>query len=110
MPRGGTVPRVTRREPAQVAADVDRAFRTLPDRYLGAPEGFDATWHVVLADVGRSWEVRATSQVARVHAGLTRRKADVVLRTDAETWLELRRGRLSGIEAFSQRRLQARGS
>jgi hypothetical protein len=24
------------------------AFRTLPERYLGAPDGFDATYHVRL--------------------------------------------------------------
>ena len=29
--------------------------------------------------------------------------------TDAETWLQLREGELSGVEAFSQRRLYARG-
>src|SRR3954447_6272348 len=34
---------------------------------------------------------------------------DVVIGTDAQTWLALRRGDLSGIEAFSQRRLYARG-
>jgi pimeloyl-ACP methyl ester carboxylesterase len=33
----------------------------------------------------------------------------VVIGTDARTWLELREGRLSGVEAFSQRRLYARG-
>jgi pimeloyl-ACP methyl ester carboxylesterase len=33
-----------------------------------------------------------------------------VIGTDAETWLQLRQGELSGIEAFSQRRLYARGS
>jgi pimeloyl-ACP methyl ester carboxylesterase len=101
---------VTRREPAGVAAEVDRAFRSLPDRYLGAPDGFDATWHIVLGDVGRSWEVRCTAHGARVRAGLTRRRPDVVVKTDAETWLALRQGELSGIEAFSRRRLSARGS
>ncbi len=100
---------VTRREPAPVVAEVDRAFRSLSERYLGAPEGFDATWHIVLGDVGRSWEVRCTAHGARVRAGVTRRRADVVLKTDAPTWLALRQGELSGIEAFSQRRLSVRG-
>jgi pimeloyl-ACP methyl ester carboxylesterase len=44
-----------------------------------------------------------------VRAGGTRREPDVVIGTDAETWLELREGLLSGVEAFSQRRLYARG-
>jgi pimeloyl-ACP methyl ester carboxylesterase len=94
---------------AVLTREVDRAFRSLPERYLGAPEGFDATWHVVLGDVGRSWEVRCTANAARVRAGLTRRRPDVTIGTDAETWLQLRQGELSGIEAFSQRRLYVRG-
>ncbi len=88
---------------------VERAFRSLPERFNGAPEGFDATYHLLLGDIGRSWEVRATTHGARVRAGLTRRRPDVVIGTDAETWLQLREGELSGLEAFSQRRLYARG-
>ena len=37
------------------------------------------------------------------------REPDVVIGTDASTWLALREGRLSGLDAFSQRRLYARG-
>src|SRR5262249_9286820 len=36
--------------------------------------------------------------------------ADVVIGTDAETWVELREGRLSGLDAFRSRRLWARGN
>jgi pimeloyl-ACP methyl ester carboxylesterase len=88
---------------------IEEAFRTLPDRYLGAPEGFDATYHVRLGDVGHTWEVRCTTHGARVRKGSTRREPDVVIGTDAETWLRLREGELSGVEAFSQRQLYARG-
>src|SRR4051794_17908787 len=35
---------------------IEDAFRTLPERYLGAPDGFDATYHVRLGDVGHTWE------------------------------------------------------
>src|SRR4051795_12171844 len=93
----------------QLAARVAEAFATLPARYLGAEPGFDATYHVRLGDVGRAGEVRCTALGARVRAGASKRVADVVIGTDAETWLELREGRLSGVEAFSQRRLYARG-
>ena len=86
---------------------IDRAFRSLPGRYLGAEPGFDATWHVRLGDVGQTWEVRCTEHVARVRKGVTGRRPDVVIGTDSETWLALRDGELSGIEAFSQRRLYA---
>lgn len=88
---------------------VEEAFRTLPERYLGAPSGFDATYHVRLGDVGHTWEVRATEHGARVRRGITRREPDVVIGTDAATWLSLREGALSGIEAFSQRLLYCRG-
>jgi len=88
---------------------VEQAFRTLPERYLGAEPGFDATYHVRLGDVGHTWEVRCTERAARVRKGVTAREPDVVIGTDAETWLRLRRGELSGIEAFSRRLLYARG-
>jgi pimeloyl-ACP methyl ester carboxylesterase len=90
-------------------AEVAEAFRLLPSRYLGAAAGFDATYHIRLGDIGRTWEVRCTSHGARVRAGVTRRQPDVVIGTDAATWLQLREGTLSGLEAFSQRRLYARG-
>ena len=88
---------------------VEEAFRSLPSRYLGAEPDFDATFHIVLGDVGHTWEVRATTHGARVRKGLTNRQPDVIIGTDAATWLALRAGRVSGIEAFSQRRLYARG-
>src|SRR3954463_11656269 len=90
-------------------AGVEEAFRTLPERYLGAEPDFDATYHLRLGDIGHTWEVRCTTHGARVRAGVTGRDPDVVIGTDADTWLRLRRGELSGVEAFSQRRLYARG-
>jgi pimeloyl-ACP methyl ester carboxylesterase len=93
----------------ELAARVAEAFATLPARYLGAEPGFDATYHIRLGDIGRCWEVRCTALGARVRAGATRREPDVVIGTDAETWCALREGELSGVEAFSQRRLYARG-
>jgi pimeloyl-ACP methyl ester carboxylesterase len=89
---------------------VDSGFRSLPDRYLGADPGFDATYHIKLCDLGHTWEVRCTSHGARVRKGVTRRPPDVTLSTDAETWLRLRRGELSGIEAFQRRLLGVRGN
>jgi pimeloyl-ACP methyl ester carboxylesterase len=93
----------------ELAARVGEAFATLPSRYLGAEPGFDATYHIRLGDIGRCWEVRCTPLGARVRAGASSRRPDVVIGTDAETWCALREGELSGIEAFSQRRLYARG-
>jgi pimeloyl-ACP methyl ester carboxylesterase len=93
----------------ELAREAAEAFRSLPSRYLGAEPGFEATYRVRLADIGRSWEVRCTAHGARVRAGGASRRPDVVIATDARTWLRLRAGELSGVEAFSQRLLSARG-
>src|SRR3954454_14668262 len=85
-----------------------QAFASLPERYLGAEPGYDATYHVRLADVGKTWEIRLTETAAHVRPGASRR-ADVTIGTDAETWLRLRAGEINGVEAFSQRLLYARG-
>lgn len=84
------------------------AFAELPDRYLGAPPDFDATFQIRLGDVGRTWEVHARGDRCDVRPS-ARRDPDVVIGTDASTWLALREGRMSGLDAFSQRRLYARG-
>jgi len=94
---------------ARLAA-VEAGFRSLPERYLGAEPDFDATWRIVLGDVGHTWEVRCTAHGARVRKGATSRTPDVVIGTDAATWIALRCGELSGIEAFGRRLLYARGN
>ncbi len=95
--------------PVALLSDVDEAFRTLPARYLGAAKGFDATYHVRLGDVGHTFEVRCTEATVRVRRGTSRREPDVVIGTDAETWLRLRAGELAGLDAFRERTLYARG-
>lgn len=89
-------------------AKVDAAFESLPERFLGASERFRCTYHIRIGDTGRTWEVRVLGGRCEVHRGATH-DADVVIGTDASTWLELREGKLSGIDAFSQRRLYVRG-
>lgn len=85
------------------------AFTSLPDRYLGAEPDFAATFEIRLGDVGRTWEVRVAGERCEVRPTPTR-NPDVVIGTDSATWLALREGRLSGIDAFAQRRLYARGN
>jgi pimeloyl-ACP methyl ester carboxylesterase len=89
---------------------VDKAFRSLPERYLGAPPGFDVTYHIKLCDLGHCWEVRCTSHGARVRKGATRRSPDVTLSTDSDTWTRLRDGEYSGVDAFRRRLLAVRGN
>jgi len=69
---------------------VEEGFHTLPERYLGAPKGFDVTYHVRLGDVGHTFEVRCTEHRARVRKGISARPADVVIGTDAEIAARLR--------------------
>jgi pimeloyl-ACP methyl ester carboxylesterase len=90
--------------------EVEEAFRSLPERYLGADPGFDVTYRIRLCDVGHIWEVRCTSHAARVRKGGTRREPDVTLTTDAVTWMRLRAGELSGVEAFQCRLLEVHGN
>lgn len=93
---------------AQRVRRTEEAFRSLPSRYLGADPGFDATFQIRLGDVGRTWEVRAHGEHCHVRTSATR-EPDVVIGSDAATWIGLREGRLSGLDAFAQRRLYARG-
>src|SRR5436305_3247756 len=89
---------------------VEAGFRSLPDRYLGAQAGFDATYHIKLCDVGHTWEVRCDRHAARVRKGATRRQPDVTITTDADTWVRLREGEFSGVHAFQRRLLAVRGN
>lgn len=95
---------------AERLEQVEIAFRSLPERYLGAEPGFDATYHVRLCDLGHIWEVRCTSHAARVRNGASRRRPDVTISTDSITWMRLREGQFSGIDAFQRRLLTVRGN
>jgi pimeloyl-ACP methyl ester carboxylesterase len=88
---------------------VEEAFASLPERYLGAEEDYRAVVHVRLEDIGRSWEVDLAPATCKVRTSPCRR-ADVVIGTDTATWLALREGRLSGLDAFQRRRVWARGN
>src|SRR5215216_5406310 len=88
---------------------VEDAFASLPDRYLGASPGFHASYRIELDDLGLSWAVELDETRCVVTVS-PERDPDTVIGTDAATWLELREGRLSGLDAFRSRRLWARGN
>src|SRR4051812_17531570 len=88
---------------------VEDAFASLPERYLGAHDGFHASYRIELDDLGLSWAVELDDGECRVTVS-PERDPDVVIGTNAATWLELREGRLSGLDAFRSRRLWARGN
>ena len=93
---------------ARLKERVTQAFATLPERYLGAEPGFDASFEIRLGDIGRTWNVRLRESRCDVSHS-RRREPDVVIVSDAATWIALREGRLSGLDAFSARRLRVRG-
>src|SRR6266516_3278318 len=92
----------------RVAERVADAFASLPGRYLGAGDGFEATYEIRLGDIGRLWQVRLDSARCVVRTSPSG-DPDVVIGTDAPTWLALREGWLSALDAFSARRLYVRG-
>ena len=88
---------------------VEAAFASLPERYQGADPGFSASYRIELDDLGLSWAVELNELACEVTVS-PKRDPDVVIGTDAATWLELREGQLSGLDAFRSRRLWARGN
>ena len=82
--------------------EVEEAFASLPERYLGADHAFSASYRIELDDLGLSWAVELDQHTCRVTVS-PERDPDVVIGTDAETWLELREGRLSGLDACRSR-------
>src|SRR5436309_710493 len=70
----GTMPAAS--APTRRLAEVEAAFRSMPERFLGASPGFDATYHLRVGDIGHAWEVRVTTHGVRVRKGASRRDAD----------------------------------
>jgi pimeloyl-ACP methyl ester carboxylesterase len=104
---GGALTEVTAE--GQRLKEVEEAFASLHERYLGADPGFHASYRIELDDLGLSWAVELDEDHCRVTVS-PERDPDTVIGTDAATWLDLREGRLSGLDAFRSRRLWARGN
>src|SRR3954470_2130370 len=93
----------------QRVQEVEAAFASLRERYLGADHPFRASYRFELDDLGVSWAVELDETSCTVTVS-PEREPDAVIGTDAATWLELREGQLSGLDAFRSRRLWARGN
>lgn len=89
--------------------DVEGAFASLPERYLGAGDGFQASFRIELEDLGMGWGIELGPESCEVLTSPSP-EPDVTIGTDSSTWLELRQGELSGLDAFRSRRLWARGN
>lgn len=97
----------SRRE--QLSKKVEAAFATLRSRYRDQGPGFNSIYEIRLDDLDRSWYVEVGPSGCRVSEDPPRR-IDATIGTDAATWLELRAGDLSGLEAFRSRRLWTQGN
>lgn len=88
---------------------VEEAFASLPERYRGAGAPAAASYRVELDDLDRAWLVELSGDRCEV-AAANGKLADTVIHTDAPTWLALRDGRITGLDAFAERRLRAEGN
>ncbi|MDP9067319.1 MAG: alpha/beta fold hydrolase [Actinomycetota bacterium] len=81
-----------------------RSIERLPERFSGS--AISARYRLTID--GDSCEVVVTPSSCHVEAPWGQPDAEIC--TDAGTWREMDQGRLSGIEAFAERRLVVRGS
>ena len=90
---------------------VDQGFRSLPDRYLGAHAGLRRHLpdQALRSRPHLGGPLRRGTRRACAR-GATRRHPDVTITTDADTWIRLREGEFSGIDAFQRRLLGVRGN
>jgi pimeloyl-ACP methyl ester carboxylesterase len=88
---------------------VEEAFSSLPQRYLRSETQLQATYEIRFDDLDRAWQVEVSGDSCEV-ADSPDGKPDTVIHTDAATWLALRDGRLSGLDAFAEKRLWAEGN
>jgi pimeloyl-ACP methyl ester carboxylesterase len=69
--------------------EVEAAFASLHERYLGADPGFHASYRIELDDLGLSWAVELDEERCTVTVS-PEREPDAIIGTDAATWLGLR--------------------
>jgi pimeloyl-ACP methyl ester carboxylesterase len=86
---------------------VVRSLDTLPRRFRGQDDHLSARFRVQVGRAIRDIVVSGNECTVAKANGV---RPDVEISTDAETWWEMDQGRLSGIEAFAQKRLVVRGS
>jgi len=91
------------------ARRAEEAFASLPETFLGAEHAIRGIYRVELTDLDRAWEIELTEDSCEV-ADEPGRKPDTEITTDSATWLALRDGKLSGLDAFVNGRLSARGN
>jgi pimeloyl-ACP methyl ester carboxylesterase/putative sterol carrier protein len=86
---------------------VVRSLETLPQRFRGSDAHVSARFRVQVGRCVRDVVVADGVCEVKKSNGV---RPDVEICTDPDTWFEIDQGRLSGIEAFSQRKLVVRGS
>lgn len=84
-----------------------RSLDTLPRRFRGHDDHVTARFRVQVGRAIRDVVVSGNECTVVKANGI---RPDVEISTDAETWWDMDQGRLSGIEAFAQKKLAVRGS
>ena len=88
------------------ARRVISSIESLPDRFIGDDARLEARFRLSIDDVVRDVCVSRDRCGIELPTGTPTAE----IHTDASTWFDLDAGRLSGIEAFAQRKLEIRGS
>ena len=83
------------------------SIENLPSRFTGLSNGLSARFRIHVGKVERDVVIAEGKCVVEPSNGS---RPDVEIRANAETWLAMDAGRMSGIEAFAARKLSIRGS
>lgn len=83
------------------------SIEQLPSRFNGRSNGLAARFRLQISDIER--DVVIADGKCRIEEA-NGSKPDVEIKANAETWLAMEAGRMSGIEAFAARKLAIRGS
>lgn len=79
----------------------------MPARFAGRSDGLDARFRLKVDDIVRDVVIRDGACDVAPPNGV---RPDVEIHTDAQTWLDMDAGRLSGIDAFASKKVSIRGS
>jgi pimeloyl-ACP methyl ester carboxylesterase len=91
----------------------EESFASLAGRYIPSEDPLRARAEIELRDLDRRWRIDLTGsscEVAEAEGAIRRPRPDVTISTDASTWLALRAGKTTGLEAFERGNLHIAGN
>ena len=87
--------------------EVLESIESLPSRFTGRSNGLTARFRLSVSGIERDVVIDRGKCRLEEANGV---RPDVEIQANAQTWLAMDRGRLSGIEAFAERKVSIRGS